>query len=82
MNKIIIKIKQKFCNHNFKNLDDEICLGLTASWSLKLTKCFQSTYRCSKCGMEKKERYIYFGGLYDDENMLKEYSIYYPQKEK
>lgn len=60
------RIKQLFCKHKFKRLDDEICIGETLSWAFKPTKEFESTYRCLNCGKEEKRRYIYFGGIYDE----------------
>jgi hypothetical protein len=66
MIKKLLKLCRRItCKHEFKDLNDEIEIGMTVSWGLNPTKEFQSTYECVKCGKQKIRKYIYFGGIKD-----------------
>lgn len=40
---------------------------MKSNWAFNATKEFESTYRCKNCGKSEKRRYIYFGGIKDNE---------------
>jgi hypothetical protein len=59
-NRIKLNYKQKYCNHDWKWLNDERYIGITMSWGLKPTKEFESTLECKKCEKQKKKKYVYW----------------------
>ena len=55
------KIKQLFCKHEFKSMDDERYIGTTLDYSMRIVPEYECTYVCHKCGKKKKWQYIYLG---------------------
>lgn len=51
-----------FCKHDFECLHQEKFIGNTLNWALRKTNEYEDTYKCKKCGLEEKRRYIYWGG--------------------
>lgn len=65
VNKCKVKLKQQFCEHDFKSLRDEKRIGDTIDWGGNLTSLFESTYECKHCKATRKRQYIYFKGIKD-----------------
>ena len=53
------KIKQLFCKHEFKSMDDERYIGTTLDYSMRIVPEYESTYICHKCGKKEMAIYLY-----------------------